>query len=239
MEIIGNTNIGKLVADDYRAAAVFQKFNIDFCCNGNRPIEEACNLENLNTEEVLIALKTAVNPQENEFLKYDEWPLDLLSTYVEKKHHRYVEEQIPVLKGYLKKLIAAHGNRHNELHEILELFEATAAELTLHMKKEELMIFPQVRNMATSIKEGKGKTTLPYGSFENPISVMMKDHTDEGERFRKIRKLSNDYTAPADGCNTYKVTYKLLEEFESDLHMHIHLENNILFPKAIEMEKNN
>jgi regulator of cell morphogenesis and NO signaling len=236
MDITNKKNIGQLVAEDYRLAEVFQNHGIDFCCNGNRTIQEAC-IENNTEEQIIIDEINAIIAQTgNEILDYDSWPIDLLTKYIEHKHHGYVEKQVPILKGYLKKIIAAHGNRHQELHDILELFEATASELTLHMKREELMLFPQVRKMYASNNDGLPIVEPPFGSFKNPIGAMMKDHTDEGERFRKIRTLSNNYTPPADGCNTYKVTFKLLEEFEKDLHLHIHLENNILFPKAIVLE---
>ena len=237
MKITKENNIGQLVADDYRMASVFQKYNIDFCCNGNRTIEEACAENNLNADNLVLDLDTILLNESNKNLDYDTWPIDFLAQYIEQKHHKYVETQIPILKGYLKKIIAAHGNRHKELYDILDLFEGTASELTLHMKKEELMLFPQVRKMYKSHNDGEEIVLPPFGSFENPIGAMMKEHTDEGERFRQIRALSNDYTPPADGCNTYKVTFKLLEEFEKDLHLHIHLENNILFPKAIDLEK--
>ncbi|MEM0575448.1 iron-sulfur cluster repair di-iron protein [Flavobacterium polysaccharolyticum] len=237
MKITKEDNIGQLVADDYRMASVFQKHKIDFCCNGNRTIQEACIESDLNADNVVLDLDAILLDESNKNLDYDTWPIDFLAQYIEQKHHKYVETQIPILKGYLKKIISAHGNRHKELHDILELFESTASELALHMKKEELMLFPQVRKMVISHKESAEISEPPFGSFENPIGVMMKDHTDEGERFRQIRALSNDYTPPADGCNTYKVAFKLLEEFEKDLHLHIHLENNILFPKAIDLEK--
>lgn len=230
------TLIGQLVAEDYRLAAVFSKYGIDFCCNGKRTIEEACSEINISTNQIIDEINEVINEQGSEKIDYDSFSIDLLSKYIEQKHHRYVEEQVPVIKGYLKKISAVHGNRHPELHEILELFEATSAELTQHMKREELMLFPQVRKMYNDAQEGRDLQEPPFGSFENPISVMMKDHTDEGERFRKIRALSNNFTVPEDGCNTYNVAYKLLEEFEKDLHLHIHLENNILFPKAIELE---
>lgn len=230
------TLIGQLVAEDYRLAAVFSKYGIDFCCNGKRTIDEACSEMNISTDQVIEEINAVINQQGSDKIDYDSFPIDLLSKYIEQKHHRYVEEQIPVIRGYLKKISSVHGNRHPELHEILELFEATASELTQHMKREELMLFPQVRKMYTDAQEGRDLQEPPFGSFENPISTMMKDHNDEGERFRKIRALSNNFTVPDDGCNTYNVTYKLLEEFEKDLHLHIHLENNILFPKAIELE---
>ena len=237
MTITKQNNIGQLVADDYRMALVFQAYQIDFCCNGNRTIEDACTENGVDAEEVVRNLKDIVSENSNETMLYDTWPIDFLSQYIEQKHHKYVDKQISLIKKYLKKIIAVHGKRHPELHQILDLFEGAANELTLHMKREELVLFPQVRKMFVDHKKGQMMIAPPFGSFENPISEMMKEHTDEGARFRVIRKLSNDYIAPADGCNTYEVTLRLLEEFEKDLHLHIHLENNILFPKALDLEK--
>jgi regulator of cell morphogenesis and NO signaling len=159
--------------------------------------------------------------------------MDLLADYIEKKHHRYVEHKIPELKSYLSKVAKVHGERHPELLEIEALFTAAAHELLSHMRKEELILFPFVRNMTSN----SDFQQPPFGTVVNPIEMMKQEHDTEGERFRKISALSNQYTPPLDACTTYKVAFALLKEFEEDLHFHIHLENNILFPKAIETEK--
>lgn len=163
--------------------------------------------------------------------------MDLLADYIEKKHHRYVEEKSLEIKPYLDKICQVHGSRHPELYEINELFTASVGELAKHMKKEELVLFPFVRKMVKARQNGSSVDAPHFGTIQNPIQTMMAEHDNEGERFRKIESLSKDYTPPEDACNTYRVTLSLLKEFEDDLHLHIHLENNILFPKAAEMEK--
>jgi regulator of cell morphogenesis and NO signaling len=148
-----------------------------------------------------------------------------------------VEEKLPILKQYLHKLCQVHGERHPELFEINEEFSQSAGELAAHMKKEEFILFPHIRKMVMTRKDKTQLDVPNFGTVQNPVQMMMDEHTTEGDRFEKIAMLSNKYTPPADGCNTYRVTYALLNEFEEDLHLHIHLENNILFPKAIEMER--
>lgn len=237
METTVEKSIGEIVADDYRSASVFQKFDIDFCCNGNRTIEEACKQKGLASFKVYKALETLNEQGIQNTTDYQSWPLDLLADYIEKKHHRYVAEKIPVLKGYLNKITQVHGSRHPELQEINDLFIASAGELTKHMKKEELLLFPFIRKMVSAELGGQQLEQPRFGTVKNPIQTMMQEHDNEGGRFRKIEALSNKYTPPADACNTYKVALKLLQEFQEDLHLHIHLENNILFPRAEAMEK--
>ncbi|WP_372757544.1 iron-sulfur cluster repair di-iron protein [Mariniflexile sp.] len=229
--------IGQYVADDFRTAAVFAKYKIDFCCNGNRSIEEACENKGINSDVILEELQAVLNSKTNQSIDYKSWPLDLLAEYIEKKHHRYVAEKIPVLLQFLNKLCSVHGGRHPELLEINELFIGCTGELAAHMKKEELVLFPYVKKLvAASLAQGTIEAPH-FGTVENPIAMMMEEHDNEGERFRKIAELSNNYTPPADGCNTYQVTYAMLKDFEEDLHLHIHLENNILFPGAVKLEK--
>jgi regulator of cell morphogenesis and NO signaling len=232
-----NNIIGELVAQDYRAAAVFKKYGIDFFCQGNRTIEDACAAKNLDSKLVVTDLNSIDHVSSEGTTDYKSWPIDLLVDYIEKKHHRYVEEKTQEIKPYLDKICRVHGEHHPELFEINEHFTAAAGELATHMKKEELVLFPFVRKM-TKAKQENVKPGIPhFGTVGNPIQMMMNEHTTEGERFRKIETLSNNYTPPQDACNTYRVTFALLKEFEQDLHLHIHLENNILFPKAIELEK--
>ena len=236
MNITEKGIIGEIVAQDYRAAEVFKNHSIDFCCQGNRTIEEACIKHNIEPSTFVSELNDKLNTKAaTGEPDYKSWPADLLADYVEKKHHRYVEEKTPVLKQYLDKICSVHGGRHPELHEIKDHFFASAGELAKHMKKEELILFPFVRKMVAS--NGREIAEPHFGSVQNPIQAMMAEHEAEGDRFREIEKLSNSYTPPADACNTYKVTFALLKEFEDDLHLHIHLENNILFPQAVAMEQ--
>jgi len=232
-----NQIIGELVAKDYRTASVFKKYSIDFCCQGNRTIEEACEKKNIDTKKVLEDLVAMMESKSESTTDYQSWPLDLLADYIEKKHHRYVQEKTLEIQPYLDKICKVHGERHPELLKIKEEFNASAGELAAHMKKEELILFPFIRKMTQAKMENIKVDAAHFGTVINPIQMMMDEHTVEGNRFRKIEELSNNYTPPQDACNTYRVSFSLLKEFEQDLHLHIHLENNILFPKAIEIEE--
>ncbi|MEZ5022535.1 MAG: iron-sulfur cluster repair di-iron protein [Chitinophagales bacterium] len=237
MDNLIDKQIGQIVADDYRTASVFKNYGIDFCCNGNRSIQEACEKKGLAYDKIILELESVAINNSSDTTDYSTWPLDLLADYVEKKHHRYVENRIPELKAYLSKIRKVHGDRHPELIEIEEQFNASAGDLTMHMKKEEIMLFPYIRKMVTTPKNSKNGEAPHFGTVKNPIQMMMHEHNVEGDRFRKISELSDNYNPPKDACNTYKVAFSMLKEFEDDLHLHIHLENNILFPKAIEMEQ--
>ena len=232
-----NQIIGELVARDYRTASVFKKYSIDFCCQGNRTIEEACEKKNIDTKKVLEDLVAMMESKSESTTDYQSWPLDLLADYIEKKHHRYVQEKTLEIQPYLDKICKVHGERHPELLKIKEEFNASACELAAHMKKEELILFPFIRKMTKAKLENTKVDAAHFGIVKNPIQMMMNEHTVEGHRFMKIEELTNNYTPPQDACNTYRVSFSLLKEFEQDLHLHIHLENNILFPKAIEIEK--
>lgn len=234
MNIYPTTVIGELVAEDYRTASVFKSFGIDFCCNGNRNISDACAKKNLDVDVVMAALQEVTVKADSTNTDFNAWPLDLLADYIEKTHHRYVRSKIVEIMPFLNKVARVHGDNHPELKEVEQLFKDSALELSEHMLKEEKILFPFIRKMVTN----ETATAIPaFGSIENPIAMMKHEHENEGERFRKIASLANDYTPPADACNTYRVTFALLKEFEENLHLHIHLENNILFPKAIEMEQ--
>jgi regulator of cell morphogenesis and NO signaling len=231
------STIGDFVARDFRTAAVFTKYNIDFCCKGQRTIDEVCAKENINEADLLKELNTVLASKNDSGIDFNSWPLDLLIDYIEKIHHRFVEEKTPVILHFLDKLCSAHGNNHPELFEINQHFKDSAQELASHMKKEEFILFPFVREMMNATKSHKSIGKPIFKTVKNPISAMMEEHDIEGERFRIISALSNNYTPPEDGCNTYQLTFAMLKEFEDDLHKHIHLESNILFPKAKALEK--
>ncbi|MBN8683087.1 MAG: iron-sulfur cluster repair di-iron protein [Chitinophagales bacterium] len=233
MDITQKSIVGQVVASDYRTAAVFHRNGIDFCCNGNRSIEDACSANGLNAIDLMTQLQAVDARGGDKGMDFQTWPADLLIDYIEKRHHRYVTEKIPELLAFLEKLVRVHGSRHPELLEIGQEFSAAASELSMHLQKEEHILFPFIRRMA----EGTSIEQMPFGSIENPIAMMHHEHDVEGARFRRIAALSNNYTPPEDACNTYRVTYAMLQEFEADLHRHIHLENNILFPKALKMEQ--
>jgi len=224
--------VGEVVATDYRAATIFKAHKIDFCCNGNRTISDVCAGKDLRPDQLIDELEKAISTKEKQTADFQSWDADLLADYIEKKHHRYVAEKIPELRFYLKKVAKVHGLLHPELIKIEQLFLDSSYELLAHMKKEEMILFPFVRAVA----DKPSTPQAPFGSVQNPIRMMMHEHDTEGERFRKIAELSDNYTPPADACTTYKVAFAMLQEFEEDLHLHIHLENNILFPKALASE---
>lgn len=237
MKYSSETIVGQIVADNYQAAALFSKYGIDFCCRGHRSLQEVADKNNLSVTELIEALGALENKGSGDQINFQTWDLDLLADYIEKTHHRYVRKRIPEIIPYLVKVVKVHGNAHPELLEIANEFDAAAIELNAHMQKEELNLFPHIRNMVQARDAQKLTIDSPFGSVQYPIQEMMKEHDEEGVRFRKIRALSNNYTPPEDACQTYRVTFSMLEEFEQDLHKHIHLENNILFPKAAELEK--
>lgn len=231
-----NAFIGDIVAEDFRTAAIFKRHKIDFCCNGGRTIEAACTAKKIDPAVIYKAIDELPKGNGGD-IDFSSWPLDLLADYVERIHHRYVEEKTPVIQAFLDKLCKVHGGRHPELFEIKELFDASAQDLGAHLKKEELILFPFIKNMVKAKQTGEPLKQPQFGSVENPVSMMKHEHNVEGERFRKIAEITDDYTPPADACNTYRVAFAMLQEFEDDLHRHIHIENNILFPKSIELEK--
>ncbi|TVR38334.1 MAG: iron-sulfur cluster repair di-iron protein [Cryomorphaceae bacterium] len=237
MNITEKHIIGELVARDYRAASVFKAHNIDFCCNGNRTIADACAKHGLNSEQIIGELENAMTQANSGNIDFQSWPPDLLVDYIEKKHHRYVEAKIPEIKAYLNRIAKVHGDNHPELHVVEQHFAESSGALVAHMKKEELILFPFIKKLAAADENDEQLPAPHFGTVENPIAMMHEEHDAEGERFREIARLTNNYEPPEDACNTYRVAFALLQEFENDLHMHIHLENNILFPMTIELEK--
>ncbi len=231
MNKIFNQTIGEIVKEDYRAAQIFSKYKIDFCCKGNRTIDEACENKSVDKKQLLKDLETNKLSASYQ-TDYKSLPTDLLIDIIVKKHHRYVNQQIPVLMQYVTKIARVHGANHPELIAIKELFQECSANLLDHMEKEEKMLFPYIMRLLNGLN-GEHSNSI---SVKTPIGVMMHEHESEGNRFARINELSNAYQPPTDACTTYKVAFSLLKDFEEDLHLHIHLENNILFPAALELE---
>ena len=236
MVITEKTTVGEIVAFNFKTAALFQKLNIDFCCKGNRFLKEVCVDNNLDESTVTNALSKIMS-EEDSNADFKNWEVDTLIDYIEKTHHKYVEDKSQVLIELLNKLCKVHGSKHPELFEINNLFHESAEELAVHMKKEELILFPFINKMINHKRNNQNLEKPHFGTVDNPIAMMMNEHENEGDRFRKIALLTNNYTPPADACTTYKIVYKMLEDFENDLHKHIHLENNILFLEAKKLEQ--
>lgn len=232
MKITSEHQVGELVSADYRLASVFKNKQIDFCCKGNRTLDDVCSHQNLAVSDLISELESVLATNREGTPEHQSWDLDLLADYIQKKHHRYVENKIPELISYLQKLVRVHGERHPELIEIYTLFSASSADLLHHMKKEEMVLFPGIRSLVSGTNQNAGLR----GSLSKPIQMMQMEHENEGDRFRRIAALSNNYNPPEDACTTYRVAFSLLKEFEEDLHLHIHLENNVLFPRTLAEE---
>jgi regulator of cell morphogenesis and NO signaling len=237
MNISSKVPVGEVVKQNFKTASLFLENNIDYCCGGNKPISEACTEAGVNQDSLIAQLETIMAQNDPDSAYIDGMALDELAVYIEKRHHSYVRKSIPFLKASLDKICEVHGANHPELFEIRELFNESAGNLTMHLQKEELVLFPYIKKLSEAATQKKSLQKPGFGSVANPIQMMLEEHEAEGSRFDKIASLTKNYQVPADGCTTYKVTLENLKEFEDDLHRHIHLENNILFPKAAQLEK--
>lgn len=235
MKVTSNSLVSEVVRENYKTAQIFEKNNIDFCCGGNIPLDKASEQANLSVQELIALIQPVMGEQDRDSKFIENLPLDHLCNYIEETHHAYINEKAPFIQQKLEKLCQVHGQNHPELFEVKDLFEGAVGNLAAHMKKEELILFPHIRNLVRA-KNTRQSDVPGIGNIIGPINVMKQEHDIEGERFRKLDKITGHYTTPDDGCNTYDVTYKELNNFEKDLHRHIHLENNILFPKALDLE---
>jgi regulator of cell morphogenesis and NO signaling len=224
------TTVGELVADDWRTAAVFEQFGIDFCCGGRRTVTDACRSAGADVDALAQALATAAHDEAGD--EASRWSVERLVDHIVQTHHAYVRGSAPRIASYLTRLVEVHGARHPELAGVASAFDALARELLQHMFKEERILFPYIRELATQRRAAPS----PFGTVENPIRMMEREHEEAGTLMQEIRRLTGDYTVPADGCATYRVCLDELAHFERDLHRHVHLENNVLFPRAVELE---
>jgi regulator of cell morphogenesis and NO signaling len=230
-----HATVGEIVATDFRAAGVFERFGIDFCCGGRRSLEEACRSADADLAAVTDALDD-LPPSSDEDDDVTRWPLDRLIERIESTHHAYIRSASPTIGNYLARLRDVHGARHPELHRVAALFDQLSVDLAQHLLKEEQVLFPYVRDLVDHAAQPCGVLQSPFGTVENPIRMMEREHREAADELRIIRELTNSYAAPADGCTMYIVCMLELARFERDLHRHVHLENNVLFPRAIELE---
>lgn len=223
--------IGQIVSKDIRKAEVFKKFGIDFCCGGKKTVEQACNEIGLSKQDVNAELDK-VTEQVNNNLDFTNWEPSFLVDYIINQHHSFVRNNRPIITELSEKVSSKHGGRQPELVVINKKVNELLCELIIHMKKEEAILFPYIKQLGTI-----NNMSTAFDTIQDPIWVMERDHETAGELMYDIRKLANNYELPENACNSYKLLMYKLEEFENDLFTHVHLENNILFPKAIEREK--
>ena len=235
MELVSERTVRDLASGNPRAARVFENFGIDYCCGGERSLAQACLAAKVSVQEVMQALEQApAQPQEHDWQAAS---LTELVTHIVEKHHAYVRSEIPRLIALLAKVARVHGQNHPELEKAQASFQALAEELTLHLLKEERMLFPYIVQLQDAASRGTRPGPARFGAVQNPVHMIMMEHDSAGELLRKMREVTQGYHVPEDGCISYRMLYQALPEFEADLHQHIHLENNILFPRAIGLEE--
>ena len=227
--------VGDVVAADFRTAEVFEQFGIDFCCSGRRSLADACRAAAANPDTVARAIE-ALPPVIQTEDDVTQWPIPKLIDFIVSTHHAYVRSALPSITRHLAKLNEVHGSRHPELSRVAAYFEQVRCDLEQHMLKEEQVLFPYVRDIA-ECGDGCGRTQSPFGTVENPIRMMEREHQEVGDAMRVIRELTRGYTPPEDGCTTYVIGMAELQQFERDLHRHVHVENNVLFPAAVQIEQ--
>jgi regulator of cell morphogenesis and NO signaling len=220
------------------ATRVFEELGIDYCCGGKRPLAEACTVAGVNIERVITSLELAAKAgsSDGDCKIYQKSSLKELISYILDKHHVFTRKEIERLKLLLAKVCLAHGQMHPELFHLQSVFSELASELEVHMHKEEQVLFPYIIRLEDARSLGS-VPVAPFGTIRNPIRVMSMEHDAAGDLLRKMRDVSSDYTVPPNVCLSYQTLYGAMKEFEADLHQHIHLENNLLFPQAIEMEE--
>ena len=229
-----NQTIGDIVSKDIRTASVFKKYGLDFCCGGGKKLITVCEEKGVNLPDLLTDLEF-VTHNSNTTIDYRGMPLDDLVDYIFDKHHQYIYEFGPITAEFVNKVARVHGERNPETVEIAKVFNQLLAELHHHMMKEEQVLFPYIKNLMKMDKGEEGIfITRQFVSY--PIRVMGIEHENAGSILRKLKELSDNYEPPVNACNTYRAAYANLNDMENDIHLHIHLENNILFPKTISLE---
>ncbi len=236
-ELLESARVGDIVASDFRTAAVFQQFGIDFCCGGQKSIADACRGAGVDRIAMLAALE-ALAPEEAPRDDMARWPISRLVTHILETHHVYIRESTPVILRYLEKLVSVHGERHPELNRIENAFRRISDDLGPHLLKEERVLFPYIGELVewAEAKDGRPRSS-PFGSVGNPIRMMELEHEAVGAEMRRLRDLTSGFTPPDDGCTTYRVCFSELLRFEQDLHRHMHLENNVIFPRILTLEE--
>lgn len=236
MEITQNSIVSDVVKANFKTAYVFEKYNINFCCGGGITLAEACQQTGTDSGQLLSDLEAMFVNNEPDSGYINSLNPDELCDYIEKRHHSYIKETLPYLQEKLQHLCEDHGEEFPELYEINSLFDGAASNLNAHINEQELLLFPSIRKLVKSGNDHSRLNGDESGKIKRITEIMKDEHQIEGERFERIAYLSKDYECPPDGCNTHRVTYQTLREFDKDLRNHFNLENNILFEKAVALE---
>ena len=238
-KISASSFVTDIVTHDYRTADVFRKYHIDFCCGGKWPLDVVCQNKELDTDNVVKELQHVVmQASSNAAIDFDSWDLDFLSDYILNVHHRYLNKALPEIKEQTTKFLDGHRKKFPELEEIELIVKRFLREIPPHMKQEEEIFFPYIRQIFHAHKNRESYARLLIRTLRKPLEeVMLKEHETTGANLHRLRTITNNYLPPKDSCISHKVTFAKLNELDKDLVQHIHLESNILFPKAIAMEQ--
>ncbi len=234
VKMMNRQTVGEIAAEAPAAVRVFEKYRIDYCCGGKRPLEEVCRERGISPEAVLAEVKeAAAGPATDR--DWSRASMTELIHHIVSTHHEYLKSELPVLDARLGRVIEAHGANHGDmLRDLRRVFAGLRDEITAHLRKEEMILFPALEDLERARNEGRDPAPTPFGSVRNPIRMMMFEHDNAGDALSRMRTVTGNYTLPEDACPTFGALYAGLQELEADLHQHIHLENNILFPRALE-----
>lgn len=238
MSVSTATTVRELALEIPEATRIFERLGIDYCCGGSKSLEQACAASNVSVDELLDSLELAEQKahakQENH--NWQAEPLADLIDHINATHHKSARAEIARLGPLFEKVVSVHGKNHPELEQVRGVFRGLAQELTTHMMKEEMVLFPYIVRMEEAAIQKEPVVPPPFGTVQNPVAMMMHEHDSAGDALRAMRHATAGYTPPGDACISFQMLYRALQDFENDLHQHIHLENNILFPRAIDME---
>jgi regulator of cell morphogenesis and NO signaling len=239
MQINTTKTVRELTLEIPGATRVFEKAGIDYCCGGGTPFQEACAAAGVSTDEVVRSLERAGESSDlaADATQWQTQPLSKLAAHIVGTHHVFTRDELARLDALLSKVCSVHGQKHPELFRIQSLFQDLNRDLIPHMQKEEIVLFPYIEQMEAAASEGRKAPVPFFGTVQNPIRMMMLEHDTAGEILRQVRQLSGGFSVPKDGCISYETLYNALAALEQDLHQHIHLENNILFPGAVVLER--
>jgi regulator of cell morphogenesis and NO signaling len=228
--------LAAIVADRHEAAAVFEKYQLDFCCKGKRTLQQACDEKNIPVEPIIEELQQAFDPGAGlQDQVISTLTISQLVDYIVLKHHVYVKHAMPVIFQHLERVATKHGDRFPAMRQVFQLFATLKEEMDGHMQKEEMVLFPRIKEVDRAVQQQNIPSALNAGYISQPIHMMEAEHEDAGNLMAQIRQLTNDYTPPADACTTFRISLAELKAFEVDLHQHVHLENNILFPRIVQI----
>ena len=233
---ISEQTLASMVSGNHQVVPVLEKYNLDFCCKGKRTLAQACAEKGIKIESITEELKSLTQTTGIQHMPFTEMNAEQLISYILIHHHFYVKQSMPTIFSHLHKVATKHGDNFPYMRKVYDLFVIIMREMSLHMEKEEAALFPRIKEAENLSRAGRS-SEIAQGYIQLPINAMEADHEEAGDILYQIRTLTNNYTPPPDACTTFKVTLAELKEFEEDLHKHVHLENNILFPKAIQYEK--